>query len=256
MAKNFLACIDPGHGPGTVNGSPDGTYKEREFAWDMGQRVTALLEAAGVSVILTRTEDTKPRLTERAGVSNNAGADLFVSLHSNATGGSGWSDPSGLLIYTSQAGETAGRNKAARAILAKMEEAGVKLFGGGLAHNHSYTVLTATNAPAALIEYGFHTNQGDVALLKDPAYREKLAKATVWGILDYLGISDAEEDKVEGLDNTPDAWAAEAVNKAIAAGVIQGSDTGALALHSTVDKQTLAVILDRLGLLGDGKENA
>lgn len=255
MDKKYLVCIDPGHGHGTVNGSPDGTYKEREFAWDMGKRITALLEAAGVSVILTRTEDTKPRLTERAGVSNNVGADLFVSLHSNATGGSGWSDPSGLLIYTSQAGETAQRNKAARAILAKMEAAGVKLFGGGLSHNHSYTVLTATTAPAVLIEYGFHTNQGDVALLKDHAYRDKLAKATAWGILDYLGVAEAEEDKVEGLDNTPDKWAEKAVQKAIEVGVIQGSDAGDLALHSTVDKQTLMVILDRLGLL-DRKEEA
>ncbi|KAB4867678.1 hypothetical protein GAG84_26325, partial [Bacteroides thetaiotaomicron] len=31
-------CLDPGHGPGCVNGSPDGSYKEHEFAWDMSQR--------------------------------------------------------------------------------------------------------------------------------------------------------------------------------------------------------------------------
>lgn len=246
--KKYLVCIDPGHGPGTVNGSPDGTYKEREFAWDMGARITSLLEAAGVSVILTRTEDAKPSLTQRAQVSNNMGADLFVSIHSNATGGSGWSNPSGLLIYTSQAGEAAERNKLARAILAKMEEAGVKLFGGGLAH-YGYTVLTATTAPAVLIEYGFHTNVHDVALLKDTIYRGELAKATVWGILAYLGVAEAEEDKEEDLDNTPDKWAEKAVQKAVEAGVIQGSNTGDLALHSTVDKQTLAVILDRLGLL-------
>lgn len=246
--KKYLICIDPGHGPGTVNGSPDGTYKEREFAWDMGQRITALLEEAGVSVVLTRLEDTKPSLTQRAMVSNNMGADLFVSLHSNAAGSSGWSDPSGLLIYTSQAGATAERNKLARSILSKMEAAGVKLFGGELAHN-GYTVLTATNAPAVLIEYGFHTNAGDVARLKDSAYRDKLAEATTAGILDYLGLSEAEEDREEGLDNIPDPWAAVAVDKAIKAGAIQGSDTGDLALHSTVDKQTLIVILDRLGLL-------
>lgn len=206
--KKFLVCIDPGHGPGTVNGSPDGTYKEREFAFDMGLRIKTLLEVAGVDVILTRTEDVKPSLTERARVSNNAGADLFVSLHSNAPGaaadpdGDGWSDPSGLLIYTSQAGEEAQRNKAARAILSKMEEAGVKLFGGGLAHK-GWAVLTGTNAPAVLIEYGFHTNVGDVALLKDTVYRGELAKATAWGILAYLGVAEAEEDKVEGVDKLP-----------------------------------------------------
>lgn len=254
MDKKFLVCIDPGHGPGTVNGSPDGTYKEREFAWDMGKRITALLEAAGVSVILTRTEDAKPSLTQRAMVSNNMGADLFVSLHSNAAGNGGWYDASGLLIYTSQAGEAAERNKAARSILDKMEEAGVKLFGGGLAHN-GYTVLTATTAPAVLIEYGFHTNQADVFMLLNPDYRAILARATVDGILDYLGVTEAEEDKEEGLDNIPDAWAAEAVRKAIDKGVIKGNNVGDMGLHSTVNKQTLMVILDNLGLL-DRKEEA
>lgn len=248
MDKKYLVCIDPGHGPGCVNGSPDGTYKERELAWDMGIRLRSLLEEAGVRVMVTRSEEEKPSLSRRARLSNSLDTDLFVSLHSNAAGGSGWSDPSGLLIYTSRPGEEAGRNRAARAILARMEAAGVKLFSGGLAHN-GYTVLTATNAPAVLIEYGFHTNQGDVALLKDTNYRELLAKATANGILDYLGLSEAEEDREEGLDNVPDPWAAEAVAKAIKAGVIQGSDTGDLDLHRAVDKQTLMVILDNLGLL-------
>lgn len=198
MDRKYLICIDPGHGPGCVNGSPDGTYKEREFAWDMGVRIKALLEDAGMKAVLTRTESRKPGLTERALMSNDMDADLFVSLHSNAAGGSGWSDPGGLLIYTSRPGEEAGRNKAARAILSKMEAAGVKLFEGGLAH-YGWTVLTATNAPAVLIEYGFHTNERDVSLLKDPAYRDILARATVAGILDYLGLSEAEEDKEEGV---------------------------------------------------------
>lgn len=246
--KKYLVCIDPGHGPGTVNGSPDGTYKERKFAWDMAQRIKPLLESAGVKVTVTRSEDDKPSLTERAKWANDLGVDLFVSLHSNAAGNGEWSDPSGLLIYTSRPGDEAGRNKAALAILRKMREMGVTIFGGGLAHN-GYTVLTATNAPAVLIEYGFHTSKIDVPLLKDPDYRDKLAKATVEGILDYLGVSEAEEDREEGLDNIPDTWAAEAVSKAVAAGVIRGSDTGDLGLHSMVDKQTLVVILDRLGLL-------
>lgn len=202
MDRKYLICIDPGHGPGCVNGSPDGTYKEREFAWDMGVRIKALLEDAGMKAVLTRTEGRKPGLTERALMSNDMDADLFVSLHSNAAGGSGWSDPSGLLIYTSRPGEEAGRNKAARAILSRMAAAGINVFSDGLAHN-GYTVLTATNAPAVLIEYGFHTNQGDVSLLKDQAYRGILARATVAGILDYLGVAEAEEDKVEGVDKLP-----------------------------------------------------
>ena len=78
MSTKYTVCLDPGHGPDTVNGSPDGSYKEREFAWDMYTRIRPLLERRGINVICTRTEDTKPSLTARCEVSNRAGADLFV----------------------------------------------------------------------------------------------------------------------------------------------------------------------------------
>ena len=188
-----IVCLDPGHGPGCVNGAPDGSYKEHEFAWDMGQRVKAYLERCGVSVVLTRTETGYPSLTQRAQTSNSAGADLFVSLHSNAAGNDGWYDASGFLVYTSAAGETAGRNKAARAILDRAKEAGVSIHGTGLAHE-LYTVLAKTAAPACLIEYGFHTSRDDVALLKDSAYRDKLARATARGACDYLWVSWVGEE--------------------------------------------------------------
>ena len=80
MSTKYTVCLDPGHGPDTVNGSPDGNYKEKEFTWDMYTRIRPLLERHGVNVICTRTEDTKPSLTARCEVSNRAGADLLVSL--------------------------------------------------------------------------------------------------------------------------------------------------------------------------------
>ena len=123
-------CLDPGHGPGTANGSPDGTYKEREFAWDMYERIRPLLEERGVRVICTRTKDTKPSLTERAAVSNRAGADCFVSLHSNAAGSGGWASPSGLEVYTSAGPMTAQRNVLAAALVDAFHAAGVTPAAG------------------------------------------------------------------------------------------------------------------------------
>ena len=49
-----VVCLDPGHGPGNVNGSADGTYKERDFTWDMYTRLRPLLEAQGITVVSTR----------------------------------------------------------------------------------------------------------------------------------------------------------------------------------------------------------
>ena len=85
MSKHTV-CLDPGHGPGNVNGSPDGTYKEWEFTWDMAQRIKPLLEAQGVGVVLTKTADNYPSLTDRANISNKATPDCFVSIHTNAYG--------------------------------------------------------------------------------------------------------------------------------------------------------------------------
>ena len=210
-------CLDPGHGPDTVNGSPDGTYKEREFAWDLYERIVPLLEAQGVNVICTRTEDTKPSLTERATVANNAKADCFVSLHTNASG-SGWSSPSGLELYTSSGPETAQRNVLAAQLLNAFHAAGVSLWAPTVKHE-AYTVLTKTNMPAVLIEYGFHTNKSDVALLKDSAYRDQLAEATARGVCDWLGITyqDKEETPVEK------PWYADAQKWAVEMGIADGT---------------------------------
>lgn len=210
MSKKPIVCLDPGHGPDTPPGSPDGTYREQEFAWDLHLRIKALLETRGVTVVVTRTQDAKPTLTERANVSNKAKADLFVSIHSNAYGSNGWTAPRGLLVFTSMAGDSAGRNKAARAVLARMKEAGVELHGAGLDHNN-FTVLTKTIAPAMLIEYGFHTNREDVVRLKDPAYRERLAQATAQGICDYLGVAwEMPGEPSTPSGGTTDPWYAPA----------------------------------------------
>lgn len=199
-------CLDPGHGPGCVNGSSDGSYKEHEFAWDMARRVRALLEERGVGVVLTRTEEGYPSLTERAGISNRAGADLFLSLHSNAAGNGGWYKASGLLAYTSAAGAEAPRNLAAGAILARLSAAGVALRGSGLAHN-GYAVLVKTTAPAVLMEYGFHTSRTDVPLLQSAAHRDRLALATAQGVCDFLGVPWTAGDAPEPWYEADRAWA-------------------------------------------------
>jgi len=197
---NKRVVLDPGHGVETAGKcSPDGTYYEHEFALDMAKRIKHILTGYGVEVFLTREDEHDIPNSARADLSNEWAPDLFVSLHSNAAGiGADWMEPRGFGIYTSVADDTAGRNIAAKAILKRAEEAGLQLWGGGL-HHKGWTVLTETNAPAVLIEHLFHDNLEDVALLKDDAFRDKLAEVDAKGILDYLGIP--WEDKPAGEDN-------------------------------------------------------
>jgi N-acetylmuramoyl-L-alanine amidase len=77
--------IDPGHG-GDDNGStgPGGT-REKQIALDVARRVKGLIEARlGIRVVLTREDDRRVSLDERAALANNNKADLLISLHANA----------------------------------------------------------------------------------------------------------------------------------------------------------------------------
>ena len=53
----------------------------------------------------------------------------------------------------------------------------------------NYTVLADTDAPAVLVEHGFHTNQAECAKLKSGSYRQLCAESDAKGILKILGIS-------------------------------------------------------------------
>lgn len=198
MSKRVV--LDAGHGMETAGKcAPDRSYYEHEFALDMARRVKLLLVQRGVEVFLTRSDEHELSNTRRAQLSNAWKGDLFVSFHSNAAGmGDTWNAARGYGIYTSKAGDTAGRNLAARAILARAQQAGIPLWGGGL-HHQGWTVLTETDAPAVLIEHLFHDNREDVELLKSDSFRDKLAEVDAKGILDYLGIPwyQPEREKTE-----------------------------------------------------------
>lgn len=238
-----VVCLDPGHGPGNVNGSPDGAYKEHEFTLDLCNRMKPILEGKGVEVVLTRTASTYPTLTARASISNRAGADLFVSIHSNAVGGGAWMTPRGFVAYTSGGPESAERNKAAVAIINAVHAAGVALFGTGAPYHSPFTVLTATTAPAVLLECGFHTNREDVALLSDSTYRDKLAAGIANGILTYLGMDTVEQPE-SGKPDQPSPWAKEAWEKAVALGIFDGTNP-----QGNLTREQAAVVLDRLNLI-------
>lgn len=244
-------CLDPGHGvesPGKC--SPDKSYYEHEFALDMGRRIQAHLERCGVRVVLTRTDEHCPTgkadtndLLKRVAISDAAGADLFVSLHSNASGNE-WSNASGLMIYTSAGPDTASRNVAAKAVLARMTAAGVELRGSPLVHDIELVVTRKTAAPAMLIEYGFHTSQTEVELLKKGSYRAKLAEATAMGVCDFLCVAWQQEATAWTTDAGTADWAAAAWEKAKSKGVLDGTRP-----TDPVTRQELAVVLDRLNLI-------
>ena len=239
-------CLDAGHSASNkYNKSPDGTYYEHEFALDMAKRMKAVLERAGVAVVESRPDTGEVSLGERCKRSNEVGVDLFISLHSNATGTlstgkDGWGSARGWEAYVY--GLSGERYKAAKAILSRVEGVCPAIRKTPILAKPDLYVLANTRAPAVLIEHGFHTSREDVELLKDAAYRQKLAQAEAYGILDYLGIPIPEisEEKSE---------AELAVEWITGAGIMKGDVNGDLMLDQPVTRRQYAVMRYREAML-------
>ena len=213
--------LDAGHDASNLaNKSPDGSYYEHEFALDMAKRIGAHLRRCGVTVVETRPDGAAVSLAERCAIANDIkGLDLFVSLHSNAAGGSGWSSARGWSAYLYGAGGE--RERAANTIAAWVHQVGVTLRSKFIIYDPSLYVLKHTVAPAVLIEHAFHTNEDDVKNLRSDAWRASVAEAEARGITDYLGIAWVSETPQEPV---VDVELEQAVDALAAAGIIDSPD--------------------------------
>lgn len=230
-------CLDAGHDAGNkANASPDGRFYEHEFALDMAKRMGAILKVHGVEVTYTRKGGEEVSLAERCKIANNVkDLDLFVSLHSNAAATTGWNSARGWEAYVFTL--KGNGYKAAEAIEKRVRARGTQMRIPAIKTNSLY-VIRNTKAPAVLIEHGFHTNTLDVKLMESAAWRQSMAQAQAFGILDYLGIEPMETDKKEW---TEQELAVEWITKK---GLMKG-DNGDLMLDKPLTREQFAVMLYR-----------
>ena len=84
--KAFTVVIDPGHG-GVDPGALGRKSKEKDINMSVSKLLAGMIKESypEVKVIFTRTTDVKIPLVTRANIANDANADLFISIHSNAS---------------------------------------------------------------------------------------------------------------------------------------------------------------------------
>lgn len=176
--------IDPGHGgrdPGTcANG-----LVEAHVNLDIARAAALTLkeEYSGTEVLMTRTGDTYTTLAERVTTANRWPADLFLSIHSNAGGGTG------LETFRAKAApqKTKAIHEAMHAILADFyERRGLKDRGP---KTKDYYVLRKTTMPAILIETLFIDNHNDAEYLQDEQFRRELGQAIARAVAKTLGLT-------------------------------------------------------------------
>lgn len=215
-----LIVVDAGHGgkdPGAVGPRK---VMEKDVALGMAKALAAALrKQLGVKVLLTRSDDRYLGLRERTAYANRVGADLFISLHANA---SKTSKVYGLETYflnlskNNQAAEVAARENGTtlqdvgnlEAILfdlmanAKINESSrlaakvQKALISGLRPHYSrikdlgvrqgpFHVLLGATMPSVLVEAAFISNSREEKRLVNKTYQKRVADAVVQGVRDY-----------------------------------------------------------------------
>ena len=171
----MLVCIDPGHGgsdPGAV--SKDGA-QEKVVNLFVAQRIKTYLERAGAKVLMARTDDSDVGLADRAAKANQAKCDYFVSIHANAADAES-ANGYEVFHYPGSSGGASLANKVSRTYKVA---SGMPLRRVTSAN---FQVLRDTLMPAILIELGFLTSPLDLALLKEPAFLDKVALGIAFGV--------------------------------------------------------------------------
>ncbi len=179
--NNFLVVIDPGHGgpdPGAIG---IGGLRETDVVLEVAKRVGDLLSEKGVKVRLTRKKEIDLDLPPRVAFANRTNADIFVSIHANASVGKR-SDINGLETFYF-------RGYKGKLLAKRIQKQILRVSPGspdrGVKQGRFY-VIKKTRMPAVLVEIGFLTGRLDARRLEKAPHRKRIAYAIAKGILEYL----------------------------------------------------------------------
>lgn len=225
--------IDAGHG-GHDTGALGTGITEAAVALDIALRLERLLaKEPGVEVILTRRTDVFIPLQERGEIANREAADLFVSIHANASRNRAATGVETYLLNfatSSDAAAVAARENSSSALTMSRLDDLVKKIALGNKVNESrdlasyvqnslvkrlrpvnkglrdlgvkqapFVVLVGAAMPSILVEVSFISNRTEGRLLATPAYRQRVAEGILDGVRRYLGSLK----KVKIADGSP-----------------------------------------------------
>ena len=226
-----VVVLDAGHGGHDEGATGPSGLREKDLVLDVTRRLKKRLERRGVKVILTRDGDRFIPLEERTSVANDARADLFVSIHANASKSR---KPRGIETYFASldASDDAARAAAERENMAfgpaasdlgqddplaailgdliatqHLQESSefAKLAQGELAaigrarsrgvKQAPFVVLMGVQMPASLLEIGFISNPDEEKGLMHGKRRDEIARA----ISRAIGAFAARYDERRGV---------------------------------------------------------
>jgi N-acetylmuramoyl-L-alanine amidase len=181
--------IDPGHGAQDTGVLVDG-IREADLMWDLARRLEGRMVATGMEALLSRGPDQCPTEAERAAFANEAGGDVFISLHCDKNTAA---DAAGVASFYFGAGTT-GASTLGEALAGFIQRELTVRTGMQNCRTHSKTwdSLRLTRCPAVRVEVGYLTNVEDRARLSDPSFRDLVAEGILVSVkrLYLLGEGD------------------------------------------------------------------
>ncbi|MCO1660343.1 N-acetylmuramoyl-L-alanine amidase [Pseudonocardia humida] len=181
--------VDPGHG-GADRGVVAAGVAEADLMWDLARRIVGRMSATGMDAMLTRQEHTCPTETERAEFANTTGADLVLSLHTDANSSM---HAQGLATY--HFGNGTGATSTVGEALAGFIQRELLTRTAMLdcrSQARTWELLRLTRMPTVRVEVGYLTHLGDRKRLLDPAFRDVVAEGILVAVkrLYLLGQND------------------------------------------------------------------
>jgi N-acetylmuramoyl-L-alanine amidase len=220
-----IIALDPGHGGEDEGVKGAGGTKEKDLALAVARRLkTAIESRLGIRVVLTREDDRNVAIATRAAIANNNKADLFISLHANASFQRAARGAS--ILYAAFDRET---EQSARASLGSER---LPAFGGGVrdvdlvpwdlaqirhiarsgevaalleerfhdriplsAHpvdRAPLDVLESANMPAVMLEMGYLTNAEQETQMTSPEFQNTLVQAVFDAVVQFRDSPGAD----------------------------------------------------------------
>jgi N-acetylmuramoyl-L-alanine amidase len=201
-----FVVLDAGHG-GMDTGTAGQGLNEKDGTLEIVKRIEKILRAKSINVVLTRDKDVFIELDQRTVPTQKRGAQVFVSIHLNATKPA---SVSGIETYFCSerkcCDEPSLRKRLSLDEKFLLEDHRSELLAGliqqrataatgaadrGVRDSH-YLVARTAHCPAVLVECGYLTNKSEALRLKQPAYKDKLASAIAESVLEYLAKVEAD----------------------------------------------------------------
>ena len=190
LLQGRVIAVDAGHG-GIDDGATANRVMEKDVNLSISRKLRDILSSHGAQVIMTRDDDIdyytrgkggkRNDLLHRVALINESTAELFVSIHANAS--KSRVRPGAQVYYSARSDISQQLGKTLQQALQDFPPGNKRQAQ----EDNEILVLNAPNIPGVLIETGFLSESSEAANLQNSEYQQKMAEMIARGLAYHFG---------------------------------------------------------------------